>query len=130
MRHDAACGNMRPVHALSRLFKGPPGAREDFQVVARGRAPEPLTRDELEDATEAALDVLLERAQGLALGPAASCNFERNEIELVFTTEASSAEDLHKRIGQVMRLLEEHGPFCVDDTSTSRLGADREPVPA
>ncbi|MDQ6915460.1 MAG: hypothetical protein M3155_06570 [Actinomycetota bacterium] len=93
----------------------------DFQIVAVGRVPGCQTPAELEEATEASLDVLLERAGDIALGAVASCNFNRNEIELLFTVEASSAERLHQRVGHVMRLLEEHGPFRLRATSASRF---------
>lgn len=110
---------------LVKLFKHAP--RMEFQVVAHITPPTPVSQDELEHATEEALDLLLERAADTALGPAAGCDFDKNCIEIVFSVEATSAEDLHRRVGHVMRLLEE-GPFELHDSSTSRVDPDREPV--
>ena len=110
---------------LGRLFKH--GPRLEFQVTAHVTPGESVGRDELEAATEEALDLLLERAADTALGPAAGCDFEKNCIEIVFSVEATSAEDLHRQVGNVMRLLE-HGPFELHDSTTSRIDPDREPA--
>jgi hypothetical protein len=48
----------------------------------------------------------------------------------VFVIEASSAADVHRRVGEVLRLLEDHGPFELQDSRASRLDPDREAVPA
>lgn len=118
-----------PPNPLARLFKGASSeAQREFQVTVHAQPPAPLTDEELEDATEQALDLLLERAKGTALGPAAACSFVTREVELIFSVEASSVEDLHRRIGQVVRTLEEGGPFRYQDSTTLRMDDDREAV--
>jgi hypothetical protein len=116
---------------LSRVFGASGGVLVDFQIEARVGVEnaEAMSQEAFEDLTESVLDVLLERGKGTALGPVAAYNLDRGEIELMFTVEAASAEELHKKIGHVFRLLEDHSPIRVEDTSASRLAPDPDPDP-
>ena len=76
-----------------------------------------------------ALDALLERAKGTVLGPVTGVDFNDRCIEVEFTVEASSVEELHRRIGHALRVLADLDVEYYDST-TSRLDPEREPVPA
>ena len=108
---------------LLRLFGGsserPPVA--SFQVVANLCAVDGATNAELEAAADRALEILTERAAGTALGPVVGCNFEAGSVEIEFTVEASSPTELHRKIGEAFRRLEEEGSFKYHDSSTARL---------
>jgi hypothetical protein len=130
--NDAYGGMMRlvpPLDSISRLFKHPPiDESMPFQVIARGTPSRHASREQLEDTSSRALETLVEHAAGVALGPVAGVNFDANCVEIEFTVEAVSVEELHRKIGQVMRTLEEGGRFEYHDSSASRLDADREAV--
>jgi hypothetical protein len=119
-----------PPNPFGRLFKGASSdVQHEFQVTVHTQSPEPLSNEELEDAAERALELLLERADDVALGPAVGCNFETNQVEMIFSVEASSVENLHKRLGQVLSLLEAADPFCYHDSTALRVDDDdREAV--
>lgn len=114
------------------LFENPlsrSGERLEAQVVARGRAAEPVGDVQLEEDAERALDVLTDHARGVALGPAVGYNSERLEIEMLFTVEASSVEDLHRQVGHVLSILEKHAGMTYHDSTTSRVDTnEREAV--
>ncbi len=125
--------NMRimPLEALIRLFRST--VSEDpleFQVIAHGQPPKAVGDEELESLSSQTLDILLDKASGVVLGPVTGCDFVGRSIELEFTVEARSVEELHRRVGHVLGVLEEHGPFLYRDSTTSRLDPDREAVPA
>ena len=122
-------------NTLSRLFRQGQQAQHpadviQFQAVVRVRPLEIVEPEELEEGAERTLSVLLGGAKDTALGPVVGCDFEQGQIEAEFTVEATSAEDLHRRLGHVVRVLEEQGPFRYHDSTASRLDLDREPVPA
>lgn len=110
-----------------RLRKGPQRMAE-YHIEARFCVAEDVSRDELESATEQVLDLLLEDAS--VLGPAAACDFGSDAaIEVEFAIRAASLEDLHRRVGHLLSLLEARGAFQYHDSTTSRADK-REPVPA
>lgn len=101
----------------------------EFDIRLRAEAVESLPQNVLEDAAEAALDVLVERAANTVLGPAVGCDFSAGAIEIEFTIEADSIGEVHKHLADVMRLLESDGPMELQDSSASRVRSERA-VPA
>ncbi len=120
-----------PLDLLARLFRSA-GSDDpvDFQVIAHGQPPAAVSDAELESLSSRALAVLLDKASDVVLGPVTGCDFVGRAIEVEFTIAARSVEELHRRVGHALGVLEEHGPFQYRDSTTSRLDPDRECVPA
>lgn len=113
------------ISTLDKLFnKKPESVQAEHQVRILGEAVADWSRQELEDAAEHALDLLLTHASDVALGPAAGVSFDKCQVELEFTVVATTSAELHKKLGKVMRLLEQEGPMRPSGSSTSRLDAE------
>lgn len=108
--------------ALHRLFKpGLEAPLASFQVVVHLSPDEPLPDEALEETAARAHELLVERGRGAVLGPVVGCDFTQNAVEIEFTVEAASPEELHGKIGSALRILVEAGPFRYRDSRTERL---------
>lgn len=117
-----------PAGALRRVFgRGADQPVIGFQVIAHGRPREPVDENALEEAAESALEELIEHAADTALGPVVGCDFGENRIEVMFTIEARSAEQLHRKLGHILGILE-RVPLSYDESMTRRLDPDRDAV--
>lgn len=80
------------------------GALEEYTVRVRMGATSDVSDDFLEELTIMVEDALTEHAAAIAPGASASANFAERSIELDFTVEAESPEQLHEKVGEVVRL--------------------------
>lgn len=119
---------MAMPNPITRLFAGsserPPLV--SFQFEARLRLVDSPSDTVLEEAADTALSILMRHAAGTALGPVVGIDFEQRSVVIEFTVEAESVTDLHGKIGDAMRSLEEKGPFRFHDSSTARLDPKQE----
>lgn len=90
------------------------------------------SREQLEDASLEALEVVEARVGDVAVGAVSGCDFATGEIELDFTVLAERSSELHKKVGRVVRVLEDAFP-CAHERSSETEAAPRAhiaPVPA
>jgi len=118
-----------PFDLFGRLFGRPdPRPCLQFQIVAHGETTV-ADEDVLADLAERVGDCLEERASDLALGPVVGYDPATRRIEVEFTVDAISPEEMHGKVGQVAHLLEREGLLRYHDSTASLLDADeREPV--
>jgi hypothetical protein len=87
-----------------------PGVAEEFIVRVRMAATPDVSDELLEQLTILVEDALAEHATALAPGGSASANFMDHMIELDFTVEAESPEEMHRKVGEVVRIALEAVP--------------------
>jgi L-fucose isomerase-like protein len=63
-----------------------------------------VTDDFLEELTFLVEEALGQHAEAIAPGASASANFADRQIELDFIVTAESPEDLHRKLGEVIRI--------------------------
>jgi hypothetical protein len=66
----------------------------------------PRTADQLEQDAFRLLDALNGNVAEIALGATVACNFEKSIIDLLFTVEATSTADVHRKISEVTDVIE------------------------
>jgi hypothetical protein len=66
-----------------------------------------LGPEEIEDGLVGLVDLLLEKASSLALGPVGAIH--GSELELLFTVEAKDAADLHSKLREIVLVLQAAG---------------------
>ncbi|HTZ63774.1 MAG TPA: hypothetical protein VMB51_06685 [Solirubrobacteraceae bacterium] len=76
----------------------------------RMAAADDVSDDFLEELTMMVEDAIGEQAAELAPGGSASANFKTRTIELDFAVEAHSAEEMHRKVGEVVRIALEAVP--------------------
>jgi hypothetical protein len=69
----------------------------------------PVSREELEAATMHVESVLAEHANSITDGASASANFADCSIEIDLQLDGSSVAELHEKLAQVIKQLEQHG---------------------
>ncbi len=79
-----------------------------------------VSREELERLAEEILDVLIESAKLVAMGPAVSADFGQSSISVLFTVEASSPSEVSEKERFVEALIEKTAnSFRLTNSSTS-----------
>ncbi|HSZ14557.1 MAG TPA: hypothetical protein VK790_11045 [Solirubrobacteraceae bacterium] len=77
---------------------------EEFTVRVRILATDDVSDEFLEELTILVEDAISEDAAEIAPGGSASANFETHTIELDFTVAAASPEEMHQKVGEVVRI--------------------------
>jgi hypothetical protein len=107
---------------MSRLQE-PTTTKTEFQALLH-LAPEPNDDRDLAAVAELTLDALRVEADGLALGPVVCIDLDRRIVEIEMTIEATSASEVHQKMGLILGALERGAPFLlVQDSSASRSQA-------
>ena len=114
------------------LLRGQPADPDVFAVHLRFTLDGTPSREELEDASLEALEVVEARAGDVAVGAVSGCDFSTGEIELDFTVLAERSSELHKKVSQVVRVLEDAFPRAHERSSETEVAprAQVSPVPA
>jgi hypothetical protein len=109
----------------------PTTIKTEFQALLH-LAPEPNDDRDLAEVAELTLRALQTEAAGLALGPVVCIDLDRRVVEIELTVEATSASEVHQKMGLILGALERGAPFLlVQDSSASRspsLESEPEPV--
>lgn len=106
----------------------PTTTKTEFQVLLH-LAPEPNDDRDLAVVAELAADALRAEAAGLALGPVVGIDLDLRLVEIELTVEATSASEVHQKMGLILGALERGGPFILQDSSASRSPvSEPEPV--
>jgi hypothetical protein len=78
------------------------------EVILTLQAVQPVSRDELEEATLHVEEVFAEHLADLTGGASASANFETCSIEIDLALSGPSRADIHQQTAQVIAALDEH----------------------
>ena len=98
---------------------------QSFQVMLELASIEPLPQAQLEDLAEACLDTLNERMRMIAFGPVVSADFDRSVIEVEFTADAETIEDVHRTAETIGNLLVENARKVDRQFDFSKSQAER-----
>ena len=99
-----------------------------FQVVLKFEAAEPPPAGGLERDVEEFVEVLREKAGGLALGPVGGIDFASNSIELEFTVAAQNMDELYGKLREIGSIV--LGDEAYEFAETSARRDNRELVTA
>jgi hypothetical protein len=106
----------------------PTTIKTEFQALLH-LAPEPNDDRDLAAVAELTLEAMETEAAGLALGPVICIDLDRRIVEIELTVEATSASEVHQKMGLTLGALERDAPFLlVQDSSASRSQV-QEPEP-
>jgi len=82
----------------------------------------PRTPDQLEQDAFRLLDALNTDVADIALGATVACNLEDSIIDLLFTVEASSTAEIHRKMSVVSDIIEQ--TFADDEVRASTTPSD------
>jgi hypothetical protein len=97
---------------------------QQFHVAFALHCSEPMPRDELERLTFHAEEAI--NAEMPEFGASATAVFDKASIEFDLLVDAPSAAELHRRIAEVMGVLERAGFMMMLVSSTAAPSLDRE----
>jgi hypothetical protein len=106
----------------------PTTIKAEFQALLH-LACEPNDDRDLAAVAELTLEALKAEAAGLALGPVVGIDLDQRIVEIEMTIEASSASEVHQKMGLILGAIERGAPnLRVQDSSASRSRDEPEPV--
>jgi len=88
--------------ASSRDRQAGGAAVEEFVIRVRMAATDDVSDEFLEELTIMVEAALAEHAEAIAPGASAAANFATHQIELDFTVEARTPEEMHQKVGEVV----------------------------
>jgi hypothetical protein len=97
---------------------------QQYQVTFEIHVGEGVSPEGVEDQLERLVIVLIEKAAGLALGPAGAVH--GSALELLFTVEAADAAEMYSKLHDIAVILRDTSE--IDFAATSARRGDRELV--